>query len=131
MNTDGRGQIAIRSAHDGGGGSTGRQTRDVYALRIDRMVAHDLAGNAGDHRRLALTAALVARAKPVPALRMVGSARLLRIDHEAILLFRQEVHPGTGREIVRRLGAAMKHDDQGKPLSPAAAWDEQLVGPAS
>ena len=62
---------------------------------------------------------------------MIGSARLLRIDHEAILLFRQEVHPGAGCEIVRRLGAAMKHDDQGKPLSPTAAWDEQLVGPGS
>src|SRR6478609_6160534 len=131
MNTDGRVQVAIRCAHDGGGGPAGRQTRDIYALRIDRMVAHDLAGNAGDHRGLAPAAALVARAKPVPALRLVGSARLLRIGHEAILLFCQEVHSGAGREIVRRLGAAVKHDDQGKPLSLTAAWDEQLVGPAS
>src|SRR4051812_43402513 len=131
MNSDGRVQVAIRCAHDGGGGPAGGQTRNVYAFRIDRMVAHDLAGDADDHRGLAPAPALVAGAKPVPALRLVGSARLLRIDHEAILLFRQKVHPGAGREIVRRLGAAMKHDDQGKPLSLTAAWDEQLVSPAS
>ena len=44
MNTDGRVQVAIRCAHDGGSGPAGRQTCDVYALRIDHMVAHDLAG---------------------------------------------------------------------------------------
>ncbi len=49
----------------------------------------------------------------------------------APLLFRQEIHPGAGREIVRRLGAAMKHDHQRKRLSLRAAWDEKLVGPAS
>ena len=97
---------------------------DVDALRIDRMVPHDLAGDAGDQRRFAAAPLLVARAKPVPAFRLVGSAGLLRIDHEAILLFRQEVHPGAGREIVRRLGAAVKHDHQGKRLSLRAAWDE-------
>ena len=105
--------------------------RDVDALRIDRMVPHDLAGDAGDQRGFAPAAALVARAKPVPALRLVGSARLFGIDHEAVLLVRQEVHPGAGGEILRRLGAAVKHDDQGKRLSLRAAWDEQLVGPAS
>ena len=67
---------------------------------------------------------LVARAKPVPAFRLVGSAGLLRIDHEAIPLFRQEIHPGAGREIVRRLGATVKHDHQGKRFFLRAAWDE-------
>ena len=124
-------QIGIRRAHDGGGGPAGRQARDVDALRIDRMVPHDLAGDAGDQRGFAPAAALVARAKPVPALRLVGSARLFGIDHEAVLLFRQEVHPGAGGEIVRRLGTAVKHDDQRKRLSLRAARDEQLVGPAS
>ena len=124
-------QVGIRRAHDGGGGPAGRQARDVDALRIDRMVPHDLAGDAGDQRGFAPAPALVARAKPVPALRLVGSARLLGIDHEAVLLFRQEVHPGAGGEIVRRLGAAVKHDDQRKLLSLRAARDEQLVGPAS
>jgi len=36
----------------------GRQARDVYALRIDRMVPHDLAGDAGDQRGFAPAAAL-------------------------------------------------------------------------
>jgi poly(3-hydroxybutyrate) depolymerase len=54
----------------------------------------------------------------------VGSLGLFGIDHEAILLVRQEVHPGTGREILRRLGTAVKHDDQGKRLSLRAAWNE-------
>ena len=124
-------QIGIRRAHDSGGGPAGRQARDVDALRIDRMVPHDLAGDTGDQRRFAPAAALIAGAKPVPALRLVGSARLLGIDHEAVLLFRQEVHPGAGGEIVGRLGVAVKHDHQGKRLSLRAAWDEQLVGPAS
>ena len=117
-------QVGIRRAHDGGSGPAGRQARDVDALRIDRMVPHDLAGDAGDQRGFAPAAALVARAKPVPALRLVGSARLFGIDHEAVLLFRQEVHPGAGGEIVRRLGAAVKHDHQRKRLSLIAAWDE-------
>src|SRR5690349_402074 len=131
MNPDGSVDVAIRRAHDGGGGSAGRQARDVDALRIDRMVAHDLARDAGDHRRLAPAPALVALTKPVPALRLVGSSRLLGIGHEAILLLRQEVHPRAGGEIVRRLRATMEHDDQGKMLSLGAARDEQLVGPAS
>jgi hypothetical protein len=66
-----------------------------------------------------------------PALRLVGSARLLGIHHEAILFFRSEVHPGAGGEIVRRLRATMEHDDQGELFSLRAARDEQLVGSAS
>ena len=53
-------QVGIRRAHDGGGGPAGRQARDVDALRIDRMVPHDLAGDAGDQRGFAPAAALVA-----------------------------------------------------------------------
>ena len=124
MNADGRVQVGVRRSHDGGSGPAGRQASDVDALRIDRMVPHDLAGDARDQRGFAAAPLLVARAKPVPALRLVGSAGLFGIDHEAILLFRQEVHPGAGREIVGRLGAAVKHDHQGKRLSLRAAWDE-------
>ena len=124
MDADGCVQVGVRRAHDGGSGPAGRQACDVDALRIDRMVPHDLAGDAGDQRGFAAAPLLVARAKPVPALRLIGSAGLFGIDHEAVLLFRQEVHPGAGGEIVRRLGAAVKHDDQGKRLSLIAAWDE-------
>ena len=124
MDADCRVQIGVRRAHDGGGGPAGRQACDIDVLRIDRMVPHDLAGDARDQRRFAAAPLLVAGAKPVPAFRLVGSARLFGIDHEAILLFRQEVHPRAGGEILRRLGAAVKHDHQRKRFSMSAARDE-------
>ena len=74
MDPDGRVQIGVRRPHDGRGGPAGRQARDVDALRIDRIVPHDLPGDAGDQRRFAPVPLLVARAKPVPAFRLVGSA---------------------------------------------------------
>ena len=81
------------------------------------MVPHDLARDARDQRRFAAVPLLVARAKPVPAFRLIGSGGLLRIGDEAVLLFGQEVHPRAGREIFRRLSAAVKHDDQRKRFS--------------
>ena len=73
-----------------------------------------------------------AAAKPVPAFRRVGVAALRRIDHQAVLFFCDEVHPGAGGEIVRRLGAAVKHNHQRKRLClMVAAGDEELVGSAS
>src|ERR1700761_4289620 len=117
MYTDGRVQISVRRSHDRGSGPASRQASDIYALRIDRIVPNDLAGDAGNQRRFAPALLLIARAKPVPAFRLVGPAGLLRINHEAVLLFRQEIHPRAGREIVGRLGAAVEHDDQGTRLS--------------
>ena len=85
MDADRSVQVGIRRCHDGGGRAAGRQARDVDALRIDRMIPHDLAGDAGDQRRFAAAALLVAGAKPVPAFRLVGSARLLGIgDHAQV-----------------------------------------------
>ena len=117
-------RVGVRRSHDGSSGPACGQACDVGALRIDRMVPHDLAGDTRDQRRLAAAPLLVARAKPVPAFCLIGSAGLLRIGHKAVLLFRQEVHPGAGGEIVGRLGAAVKHDDQRKLLSLRAARDE-------
>ena len=96
-------------SHDGGGRAARRQACDIDPLRIDRIGLHDLARDARDQRRLPAVPLLVACAKPIPAFSLVGSTGLLRIDHEAISLFRQEIHPGAGREIVRRLGATVKH----------------------
>ena len=111
MDPDGRVQIGVGRCHDGGGRPARRQTGDVDPLRVDRIVPHDLASDARDQRRLPAVPLLLARAKPVPAFRLVGSTWLLRIDHEAMSFFRQEIHPGAGREIVRRLGATVKHDN--------------------
>ena len=122
-------QIAVGGAHDGRGGASGREAGDEDALGIHRIVLHDLAGDARDQRGLAFVALLVGAAEPVPAFRRVGVAALRRIDHEAVLFFCDEVHPGAGGEIVRRLGAAVQHDDQRKRLPlMVAAGDEELVG---
>ena len=85
-----------------------------------------LARSARDNRGLAFSASLVGCAKPVPAFRPVGVAVLCRIDHEACLFFRDDVILA-GREIIRRLGAAVKHHYQRKRLAPIAAEDKELV----
>ena len=90
-----------------------------------------MAGDARDQRRLALTAPLVGRAKPIPALRRVRVAGLCGIDHEAGLFFGDQVHARPGGEIVRRLGAAVQHDDQRERLPLIAAGDVELVGAGS
>src|SRR6185369_6031606 len=92
---------------------------------------HDLARDACDKRGFASAALLVGGAKPVPAFRLVCPAGLRRIGHETILSFREEVHPRAGGEIIRRLGTAVKHHDQGKRLLPIAARNEEPVATAS
>ena len=131
MDSDRGVQIVVGCSHDSRSGASGRKAGNVDALWINRIVPHDLAGDARDQRGLACAALLVGGAKPVPAFRRVGVAALRRIDHEASLFLCDEVHPGAGGEIVRRLGAAVKHDDQRKRLPLIAAGDEELVGSAS
>src|SRR6202158_3211278 len=107
MDTDCRVQIVVRFSHDGSSGCSGRQATNVDALWINRIVSHDLASYARDKRRFTSAPLLVGCAKPVPAFRLVGLAALRRIDHKASLFFCDKVHPRTGGEIVRRLGAAV------------------------
>src|SRR3984957_6683206 len=76
MDPDRRIQIVVGCSHDSRSGVSGRQSADIYAFWINRIVAHDLAGNARDKRGLASAALLVGRAKPVPAFRRVGVAAL-------------------------------------------------------
>ena len=124
-------QIVVGCSHDSRSGRSGRQSADIDAFWINRIVAHDLAGDARDKRGLASAALLVGCAKPVPAFRLIGVAALRGIDHEAGLFFCDEIHSCARGEIVWRLGAAVKHHDQGKRLSLIAARDEELVIPAS
>ena len=127
MHADRGVEIGVGHPHDGGGRRTGREPGDIDALRVDRVVAHDLPGDARDQRRLALAALLVARAEPVPALRGVGGGGLGRIGDEAGVLLGEHVHPRAGGEVVGRLGAAVQHDDQGDRLPTIAAGDVELV----
>src|SRR5271163_2278758 len=48
MNADGGVQVGVRRSHDGGTRPAGRQTGGIDALPIDRIVLHDLAGDARD-----------------------------------------------------------------------------------
>ena len=130
MDTDCRVQIVVCCSHDGRRGRSGRQPANVDALSIDRIVIHDLARDARDKRGFTSASLLVGRAKPVPAFRLVGLAGLSRIDHEAILFLSDKVHPRAGGEIIRRLGTAVKHDDQRKRSLLIAARDEEPVGAA-
>ena len=116
MYTDCRVQIVVCCSHDSRGGRSGRQPANVDALSINQIIIHDLAGDARDKRGFTSASLLVGCAKPVPAFRLVCLAGLSRIGHEAILLLSDKVHPRAGGEIIRRLGAAVKHDDQRKRL---------------
>jgi hypothetical protein len=100
MDAEGSMELGMRRRHDGRRRAAGRQPRDVHTLWVDRVIPHDLAGDARDQGRLAAIPFLVAGTKPIPALRLIGSARLLGIDNEAIPLFGQEIHAGAGSEIV-------------------------------
>src|SRR5713101_5916171 len=107
MYTDCRVQIVVRCSHDSSSGRSGRQSTNVDALWINRIVAHDLAGDARDKRRFTPAALLVGSAKPVPAFCPVCLTALCRVGHKAGLFFCDKIHPRTGGEIVWRLGAAV------------------------
>ncbi len=111
MHTDCRVQIVVRCSHDSSRGRSGRQSTNVDTLWIDQIVAHDLAGDARNKRRFTFPPLLVGCAKPVPAFRLICLTALRRVDHKAGLFFCGKVHSGAGGEIVRGLGAAVKHDD--------------------
>src|SRR6266436_2339098 len=107
MYADCRVQIVVRCSHDSSSGCSGRQSTNVDALWINRIVAHNLASDARDKRRFTSAPLLVGCAKPVPAFRLVRLTALCGIDHKAGLFFCDKIHPGAGGEIVRRLGAAV------------------------
>jgi hypothetical protein len=59
MYTDCRVQIRVRCSHDSGSGRSGRQSRNVDAVWINRIVAHDFASDARDKRRFTFAPPLV------------------------------------------------------------------------
>ena len=67
-------EVGVGVAHDRGRRAARREPGDIDPPRIDRVVAHDLARDARDQRRLPLAALLVALAEPVPALLHVRRA---------------------------------------------------------
>jgi len=129
MHADRGEEIGISGPHDGSGRTARRKAGDVDALRVDRVVTHDLIGDAGNQRGLAMAAALVVRAEPVPAPERVGEGGLRRVSDETGVLFGKRIHARGGGEVVGRLPTAMQHDHQRDRVPMAiAAWDVELVG---
>ena len=81
------------------------------------MRLQDVANHAGEKRRFAAAAPLVAGRKPVPALVRIRSRRLRRIKDEEAFGLRQLVHSRAGREVVGVLRAAVEHDDERQGLA--------------
>ena len=79
---------------------------DVDAARVDGVLAHDLAGDAGDQRRLAAVALLVVRVEPVPAALRVGALVLRRVGDEQAVLLGQRVHAACRRRSRRATGCS-------------------------
>ena len=131
MHADRGVEIGIGRCHDRGGRPTGGEPGDIDPLRVDRVLGHDLAGDARDQRGLAAVALLVLRLEPVPALGDVGRGRLGRVGDQAAMLLGQHVHPRAGGEVVGRLGAAVQHDHQRQCLPVIGAGHVELVGAAA
>ena len=131
MHADRGVEIRIGRCHDRGGRPTGGEPGDIDPLRVDRVLGHDLAGDARDQRGLAAVALLVLRLEPVPALGDVGRGRLGRVGDQAAMLLGQLVHARAGGEVVGRLGAAVQHDHQRQCLPVIGAGHVELVGAAA
>ena len=122
-------ELRIGLAHDRRHRAAGGETGDEDPVLRDGVLVAEALGQAGDDRRLAGVAHLVARPEPVPAGHGIVAAGLRRIDDEQPVLFGQGVHPGPGGEVLRVLRAAVQHHDQslqpfvggGRNIEPVAA----------
>jgi hypothetical protein len=94
-----------------------RQAGHVDAIGVDGVRLQHVADHAGEERRLAGAAPLVAGSEPVPALVRVRARRLRRVENEDAVLLRQLVHPRADGEVVGVLGAAVQHDHQRQRLA--------------
>ena len=119
-------EIGIGRCHNGGRGPSSGEPGNIDPLRVDRVLAHDPAGDARDQRGLAAVTLLVLRLNQFQHLeswrRTPGPGR-----HEAAMLLGKRVHPRAGGEVVGRLGAAMQHDHQRQRLPVIAARHVELV----
>src|SRR4051794_23563359 len=72
MHADRGVQVRVGRAHNSCGRPTRREPGHIDALRINGVIAHDLAREAREDRRLTVIALLIAWLEPVPALAMIG-----------------------------------------------------------
>jgi hypothetical protein len=90
MNADGSVQIGVRRSHDGGTSPAGRQTAGIDALRIDRIVPHDLPGDELAHADTQTDGEIGRRRRPKGTRPRCGSrrsasARILGLPAQGIL----------------------------------------------
>ena len=116
----------VRRHHDGHRPASG-QTGNVDAVGIDAVGAHNLTRDARDNRRLTALALLIARLKPVPAVRAVGRCHLLRVDHKTAMFLCQRVHASASGKVLRILLAAMQHHDERHRLFRVTARHVQAI----
>ena len=105
-------EVGVGVTHDRRRSGARGQARDEHPRRIDRVLRHDLTGDAGDQRRLTGVSRLVGHVEPIPAPLHVGRLSLGGIGDEESAALGQFVHLRAGREIIRVLRAAVQHDDQ-------------------
>src|SRR4051812_13845010 len=74
-----------------------------------------------------MTALLVLRLKPVPAVRNVRLACLLWIDNHETVFLRELVHTRARGEVIRILFTAVEHDDDRQRLTGVTSGDVRLV----
>ena len=120
-------QIGINGTHDGCHGPTRRQSRDINLLHVDMMAGSNLARHASDDRRFAAITLLIIGIEPVPALGTVSPLRLLRIKHQALILFGSVIHLRAARKIVGVLGTAVQHHNQRQRLAMKTGRNIKLV----
>ena len=128
VDADGRVELRVGRAHDGGHCAAGRQSSHIDLTRVDTVAIHDFARHAGEDCRLALVSALVAALKPVPAPRTVGSTGLLGIENKTLPLLGERVHTGAVCKVVGCLRATVQHHNKGERLSRVGRRDVELVG---
>src|SRR5579883_220517 len=107
--------IRIGRAHNDRHTCARRHAGNIHAVGIDGPLSGVLLDglhNTGNDRRLAAAPRLVGGQEPVPAFAGVGTAGLLRIDNNKLLLIRQRVHLRTGGKIRGVLCTAMQHHDK-------------------
>ena len=111
MYADSSEDIWIGLSQDNGHGCPRRQSRNESPVLCDTVGRADLLHDTGEDCRLTRIAALIPAAEPVPARLRVVAPRLGGVNHDEAVLFGQTVHASACGKILRRLRAAVQHDD--------------------
>src|SRR5262249_49913076 len=127
MNADRGVEIWIGRAHHRRHGTSGGETGNEHAGRINIVIGDDFARDPGNDGRLTAPAHLVVGAKPVPAQRCICGFGLARIGDNKSMLLNESIHAATCREVVGILRAAVQHDEQGASTCLSMAWNIELV----